>query len=214
MRRKKSKVKLIAYLALLLIVFPSMLCAKETQKGVRPLPREQEAQRYFACREIKAMDLKDEKAPNFQDYHIGPEAPARHPRVDTKTTSIGRRYRTVLRNGIASGANYAGHYAVVVWGCGSSCSSFAVVNLKTGQVVVPTDIRSVSGVYLGNTVEQFLPEGQQGPWGFRYRLDSRLLVLVGTLNEDENREGAYYFVIEGNRLNQIHETRVVKDCNR
>ena len=47
----------------------------------------------------------------------------------------GHMFRTVLRNGMKWGPNFAGHYAVVVWGCGTSCSSFAVVNLRTGQVI-------------------------------------------------------------------------------
>jgi hypothetical protein len=207
--------RLIACATLVLVTISSALWAEEALKRDKPMKTtKEETQRYFECRTIKATDLEDERAPTFQDYHVAWEPPVSHPRVDTKTTVIGRRYRTVLRNGIASGANYAGHYTVVVWGCGSSCTSFAVVNLKTGQVIIPNEIRSISGTHLGSMVDQFLAEGMQDSWGYRYRLDSRLLVLVGAVNEYENREGAYYYIIEKDRLKQVHETRVVKDCNR
>jgi hypothetical protein len=199
----------------LLILFASSIHAEEvTQQTKVRVETEEEAERYFDCRSIKASDLNDPNAPTFMNYPVSSEVPIMHPKVDTQTTTIGRRYRTVLRNGIESGANFAGHYAVVVWGCGSSCSSFAIVNLKTGKVIVPTDISSVIGMYLDNSTEQFLPEGQHGYWGYRYRLDSRLLVLIGMLNEKESHEGAYYFVIENDKLKQVYQTKIIKDCKR
>ena len=32
------------------------------------------------------------------------------------------------------GANFAGHYSVVAWGCGTECETFMIVDLKTGKV--------------------------------------------------------------------------------
>jgi hypothetical protein len=206
--------KALFFAILFFIMFASAIYGKETLKSNNSPQTEEEAERYFVeCEAISASDLKDEKAPTFVNYSMPSEAPVERPKVDTKTTMIGRTYRTVLKKSIASGANFAGHYNVGVWGCGSSCSTFAVVNLKTGQIIVPNGIRSVSGLHLDNTVEQFLPEGQHGYWGYRYKLDSRLLVLVGMLNEDEKREGAYYFVMDNNRLKQVHQTHVAKKCN-
>lgn len=52
---------------------------------------------------------------------------AQHPQLDR------------LKNGIASaakkGANFAGHYAVVEWGCGSNCQEHAVVDVATGKTI-------------------------------------------------------------------------------
>jgi hypothetical protein len=212
---KEYEMKIPLLIVTLLILFASSIHAEEaSQNSKSRAETEEEAERYFDCRSIKASDLKDPNAPTFSSYPIALEDPIIHPKVDTKTTTIGRRYRTVLRNGIESGANFAGHYAVVVWGCGSSCSSFAIVNLKTGKVIVPNDISSVIGMYLDNSTEQFLPEGLHGYWGYRYILDSSLLVLVGMLNEKETHEGAYYFVIENDGLKQVYQTEVIKDCKR
>ncbi|MEK7509748.1 MAG: hypothetical protein AAB605_03470 [Patescibacteria group bacterium] len=45
-----------------------------------------------------------------------------------------------LKNGISKaakgGANFAGHYAVVEWGCGSSCQEHAVVDVQSGKIIV------------------------------------------------------------------------------
>jgi hypothetical protein len=45
----------------------------------------------------------------------------------------------------------------------------------------------------------------------RYRIDSRLLIAVGALNEDEKREGAFYYVLQGGKLKRIFAVNVQKD---
>ena len=50
------------------------------------------------------------------------------------TTPTQRMFRTVLRNGARKGSNFAGHYTVVEWGCGSDCVEYAVVDALTGKV--------------------------------------------------------------------------------
>jgi hypothetical protein len=77
----------------------------------------------------------------------------------------------------------------VGWGCGTSCVSFAIVNRKSGNVIFPDQINNVSGVHL--QADDFLPSAKTQFWGLRFRLDSRMLVLVGAINEDENNEGAF-----------------------
>ena len=105
---------------------------------------------------------------------------------------------------MSEGANFAGHYRVAVWGCGSSCAMFAVVNLNTGRVITPRTIYSVSGVHLG--ADDFLHDTDSNSWGFRFKKNSQLLVLVGTMNEDESKEGAFYFLLKAEKLVLIHKT--------
>jgi hypothetical protein len=40
----------------------------------------------------------------------------------------------MLRGTVALGANFAGHYAVNWWGCGTECMRIGIVDLKTGNV--------------------------------------------------------------------------------
>ena len=45
-----------------------------------------------------------------------------------------RGYRTRIRNGAKQGSNFAGHYTVIILGCGTECSSFIIVDAMTGRV--------------------------------------------------------------------------------
>jgi hypothetical protein len=45
-----------------------------------------------------------------------------------------RRYRTRITDGINSGINFAGQYAIIEIGCGTSCRHAYVVDLSNGEV--------------------------------------------------------------------------------
>jgi hypothetical protein len=69
----------------------------------------------------------------------------------------------MLREGAKQGPNFAGHYTVVMWGCGSDCMEVAVVDAKTGHVyfvpftVSPSmeaDYRSNSRLFVRNPPER------------------------------------------------------------
>lgn len=75
--------------------------------------------------------------------------------VDFGTASWARRYQTALRKGTSAGANFAGHYALVSWGCGTACQQSAIVDVITGRIY----------------------PGPMSSSGYGFRLDSRLLVV-------------------------------------
>jgi hypothetical protein len=153
---------------------------------------------------IGVSDLADATAPHFDQYPVKGALPGGHANLDTHSNPVARTYRSVLRQQMSEGANFAGHYKVAVWGCGSSCAMFAVVNLNTGRVITPMTVYSVSGVHLG--ADDFLPESDSREWGFRYKKNSHLLVLVGTMNEDESMEGAFYYLLRTEKLVLVHKT--------
>jgi len=162
------------------------------------------------CRSITAADLSDPKAPSFESFPSAKEGKFSHAKLDLSSNSLAKTYRTVLHQELAKGPNYAGHYRVAIWGCGSSCAMFAVINLKTGQIITAEGLTSVSGNYL--VADEFLPNTESESWGFRYGTRSKLLVLVGALDEDESREGAFYFVLQNEKLLPVHSTIVKKPC--
>jgi hypothetical protein len=80
------------------------------------------------------------RTPRFEDYpsryalHGAPVSP------DT-TSPDARRFLSALRRGVEKGPNFAGAYTVVIWGCGTSCQSGAVVDGRTGRVwPLPQDL--------------------------------------------------------------------------
>jgi len=164
------------------------------------------------CRIVTTEDLVDKEAPVFAAYRVASPETVENPNLDLKSSPTARMYRTVLRREIARGPNFAGHYRVAVWGCGSSCSMFAVVNLNTGRVITPEGFSHTSGVYFGVDNQKLFPESQKNYWLLGFTKDSRLLVVLGDLDEDESREGAFYFVLDHERLRSIHSTPVKKNC--
>ncbi|HEY9744129.1 MAG TPA: hypothetical protein V6C90_26870 [Coleofasciculaceae cyanobacterium] len=128
--------------------------------------------------------LKFENFPVSQIYKGTPAI------VNLNSNPEARRFRGVLGDGAKEGPNFAGHYTVVLWGCGTGCQSLAIVNAKTGAVYMT---------------------GLSAEVGAKFQIDSKLLVI----NPPENMTEGYgsnkpdwltsrYYVWENNRLVQIY----------
>ena len=117
--------------------------------------------------------------PAFQSYPAGevfkgiPAAP----KLDTPSA---RMFRTELRRQAAAGPNFAGHFTFAMWGCGSGCSSFAVIDAVTGKVTFPKF-----------SSEDHRTDGRTTCHrGLDYQLSSTLLVVSGQVN---GVVGTHYF---------------------
>lgn len=161
------------------------------------------------CYPITSSDLFREDAPQFNQYPAKVEQIKTRAKVNLKSHPKARMYRTMLRNGSSKGPNFAGHYAVVGWGCGSSCFDFGVVDLQSGVVIFPTDFEGVLGMYF--CTDGFMKDGwnKQGE-ALRYRLDSRLLVVLGGLFNNEAKVGAFYYLLKDGKLKRIYEVTADK----
>ena len=159
-----------------------------------------------------------DQPPRFEDYAVteifnGKPAP---PLIETP---LERMYRTRIREGVMKGwgvlrdgkeqpgPNFAGHYVIITWGCGSPCLMAAIVDLTNGHVFPPPFHHGPGHSYF------------QVPWAFpaqpplAYRLDSRLLIAniceadttvrVGVT--EGRRCGAHYFLIGDNGPKLIHK---------
>lgn len=69
-------------------------------------------------------------------------------------------------------ANFAGHYLLLYWGCGTGCQQFSIVDVKTGQV--------------------FMDEGWSTSLGVCFRADSALLITNPGASESMRVESGYY----------------------
>jgi hypothetical protein len=74
-----------------------------------------------------------------------------------------RLFRTRISEAARNGPNFAGHYTIAEWGCGTSCVSVAVIDAETGSV-------------------------QEGPFG---RLPNALLAYGKALRYDRDSKGKY-----------------------
>lgn len=148
---------------------------------------------------LRASDMPVD-APRFGQYpatlYRGPVA-----RPDVHSHRLSRLFRTMIRLRLKEeGANFAGHMSLVTWGCGMCCRGLAFVDTRNGRVYHPENLQTVDCNNIA--YDDFLDAA--GEWDLlRFRPDSRLLVVIGGINEEGARRGISYFVWKKNRLQRI-----------
>ena len=105
--------------------------------------------------------------PRFESYPVSSTFRGKPAPVNLRGHSRAKIYRTVLREGAKEGPNFAGHYTVVMWGCGSDCMEVAVVDAKTGRVYfAPFTVTPSMGADYGINSKLFVrnpPERNERP---------------------------------------------------
>lgn len=138
---------------------------------------------------VTPLQAQITELPEFEQFPVSEIYKGTPAPVNLNSHPEARRFRTALRNGAKQGPNFAGHYTVVMWGCGSSCQVVAIVDAKTGSVYMPGVIAEA---------------------GAKYEIDSQLLVV----NPPEDITDVYgnnppdwlksqYYVWENNQLVEI-----------
>jgi len=170
-----------------------------------------------------ALSDAPKSSPKFESYAVAVTHVKRAPRVQLRSAQA-RLYRTQLRDaaklGAQTGPNFAGHYRLASWGCGTGCLSWGVVDLKTGRVAFDAKMSS-----LQNARIDFGREKEDGDYaGTRrafyefgvllYRPDSSLLMTLGQPNEDENRDGMAFYHWNGRTFRPIAFTPATKLCKK
>ena len=139
--------------------------------------------------------------PKFADYRAAVEKP-RVRSIDFKKNRDANSFRTRLSSGLRGGVNFAGHYVVVGWGCGTGCISGAIIDARTGNVLWPEQLNGIGVYYAGDSYAD-------EPVAFRKY--SRLLTITGSpgvrTGEPEKQAGIYYYEWKRDRL---HLLRFVK----
>ncbi|WP_426339751.1 hypothetical protein ACN9MZ_26240 [Pseudoduganella sp. S-14] len=140
-------------------------------------------------------------APRFEDYpsrpYTGPVAAVRW-RADPQA----RQYRTMLKKAAKEQRpDFAGHFIVAQWGCGSSCVMNKIIDARTGKVFHP------AGVETNIVINIDGPLFDSGGM-LRYRVDSRLFILIGDPEEDAKRRGISFFEWTGSRMKLLRHVKV------
>lgn len=136
--------------------------------------------------------------PTFTQYSV-PVAKVRNINVDLKSNKYARNYRTNLRNAAKEGVNFAGHFVVANWGCGTNCSETAIIDARNGKVFFPEILQGATFGFceLDDSVDEPI----------QYKKNSRLFILngfkSGDLDKKNTKCGIYYFEWTGTSLRQI-----------
>jgi hypothetical protein len=159
-----------------------------------------------AAVQVCNANLANVKQPlKFEDFAVPVSHPLKvtPPRIDS---SEARRYRTVIRHGAADGSNFAGHFAVVAWGCGSSCSERAIVDTRSGHVYFDRRLRDL------DTTQAKAINDKDEQFPAYFSVSSRLLVIVGAPNEDESRDGVAFYEWTGSQLKLLRFVPRLQAC--
>lgn len=146
---------------------------------------------------------QQEKLPRYEDFPVSKIFRGKPARPLLARNPQARNFRTRLKEGALKGPNFAGHYTIVTWGCGSGCQQLAIIDAQTGRVYFPKA--------LSTAIYSMMTTPDEA--GLKYRLNSKLLVLVGWPNEDadtENLAGTFYYKWEKNDLKLIHAVKKQK----
>ena len=136
--------------------------------------------------------------PKFVQYPASVERP-RVKVINFKANPDARSFRTRLSEGLRRGVNFAGHYALVGWGCGTGCISGAIVDTRTGNVYWPEQFNALGVLY---------SDGNYADPPVEYKKNSRLLVIHGIPGEKDDDapskpSGSYYYEWKNNSLRQV-----------
>jgi len=152
---------------------------------------------------IRASDIPKD-APRLRDYPATPYT-GPHAAPDVRSDPRSKAYRTQLRGWATEKPNFAGHYILATWGCGTGCTQIAIIDALTGKVFHPPGVRSNSIADVHD--ELLLDEGsspRRADFGaLRYRADRRLLILFGMPEGRQENRGISYFVWEKDALKRI-----------
>ncbi|WP_051294103.1 hypothetical protein [Pseudoduganella violaceinigra] len=174
----------------------AIAAAPQAAYACKGAPADDGSNEYTICPEHYPAD-----APRFEDYparpYTGPVAAVR-----LHGDHEARLYRSRLREAAKSQhPNFAGHFILAHWGCGSGCSMNKIIDARSGKVFHPAGVESNVVV---NIDDSFFDNGGT----LRYRPDSRLLVLIGDPEEDENRRGISFFEWTGTRMKLLRHVKV------
>ncbi|MGH7110440.1 MAG: hypothetical protein ACREFK_08425 [Stellaceae bacterium] len=144
-----------------------------------------------------------ETHPTFSNFGASPwlYEPSKVPAPDLSTHDAWI-FRTRLRRAAKEPPNFAGHYVVTQWGCGTDCFTGAAIDLKNGHIV-----------WLPITISDVAP-GPEALWV--YVRGSKLFEVEGYAGlNDDNHGGSLptrYFVMDNDRFSQIAGPPVRNDA--
>lgn len=122
-----------------------------------------------------------------ENVYVGP-----HAKPDFASSPDASRFKTRILRDYTGKPDFAGHYQVVSWGCGSNCHVFVLIDTKTGKITFAPSSASL---------------------GAEYRHDSALFIIDPATLMDGDDAAPYrsaYFVWDGT----LGGFRPLKECDR
>jgi hypothetical protein len=140
---------------------------------------------------LQTAVLAAAQVPRFEDFPVQAVFTGTHAPPDLSNRQA-RMFRTRLREAVAYGPNFAGHYTLARWGCGAGCVVVAVIDARSGRV-------------------WFAPFRFEDAWGSdghiachhgsSFDLNSELFIVQGGIGD---KAGTHYFRWRDERFTLVH----------
>ncbi len=152
--------------------------------------------RFFETPQKEESEYSQERLPRFEDFPIPEQFKGTPAPVDFLSHPSAPKFKTRLTEGAKEGPNFAGHYTIVSWGCGTMCQVVSVIDAQTGTVYFPPFITEL---------------------GSEFRIDSNLFIvnppdmikeIFGGF-EIPNWVYSAYYKWENNQFISIYDTGIV-----
>lgn len=139
---------------------------------------------FCCCNQMIAA--AQEKVPKFKDYPV--KTTYRGKNAALLLTRDSRTFKTRLKQALKGKPNFAGHYIVTSWGCGTGCEVGAIIDAKTGKTYFfPFPIGQDNEVD-----EDFRP--------IEFRLGSKLIIFSGFRVDKDEDAGARFYKFENGQF--------------
>ena len=125
--------------------------------------------------------------PKFEDYLIDSIYKGKIADPDFSTNKEAKRFRTVIRYKVRTAReqkqiNFAGHFIICEWGCGSPCQENVIVDATNGHIY----------------------DGTNTCWGYETKPNSKLLIAnADTSNHMKDVCAPAYYLWEGKKLIEL-----------
>lgn len=104
----------------------------------------------------QSLKKTKEGLPLFKAYKVDNLYSGKVAKIDLNSNPKMKLFRTAIRNGYSKNRlNFAGHYCLVHWGCGSECQQSIIIDLITGKVY----------------------DGIDASLGYKFKANSKMLVV-------------------------------------
>jgi len=152
--------------------------------------------------------------PHFEDYPVADAASRKAPAPQwiSRIEGVPLIEHGPTKMVLEAGPNFAGHYVVQQWTCGSPCVMMAIVDVVTGHVYHPP-ISSGSGVQKFNLGVEFYPVPDDPEKAVaraaraEFRADSYLMIVKANPDPTRSRENyTHYFLWRNNRWKLLSRT--------
>jgi hypothetical protein len=129
------------------------------------------------------------RLPRFEDYPVKEvfTGKSAQPILETEEQRSSATYYQAVADG---GANFAGHYAVVILHCGKNCTAIEFLDVKTGRIAA-SDITNSGWRRIHD--------------GFRdieFRRASRLIVMAGQIDQ-KRPSGWHFYLFDNGKLKKL-----------